>query len=185
MSKQSKLHASPTHYLFMLKKIHSCITDEKMLFCHGCQSQVCKWRYWGSCGIVHWVSETCLLIFMYIINVLLILQPTFLLLVCVQLVSVSRGTVCHLLGNKTAYRFRGSYLFPSEILISYQHKFFLEQLEGFSKHNWAINRKVKKCPYLTVLHLLMKFKCYLVLNIEIHWCYIPFFRLHITLELIK
>lgn len=72
---------------------------------------------------------------MFIINVVLILQPSFPLLVCVQLVFVSRGTVWHLLGIKTSHRLRGSLLFPAEILIFYQYAFFPEQLKGFSKHN--------------------------------------------------
>lgn len=151
-----------------------------MSFCHCCQIQVCKCRYWSFCGIFHWVSETCLLIFMYIINVLLVLQPTFLLLVCVWLVSVSRRTGCHLLSKKTVLRFRGFYFFPSEILIFHQWKFVLEQLEGLSKDNWTVSKKLKRCLYVNILHLLVNFKCYLVLDIEIHWWCIQLLRLYIT-----
>lgn len=65
------------------------------------------------------------------------------LLVCAQLVSVSKGTVCLSLGNKMPIYLEGFYFFPLETLIVNQQIFFPEQLEWFSKDNCAINKNLK------------------------------------------
>ena len=101
---------------------------------------------------------------------------------CVQFVCVSRGTICLSVENKKSTDLKRFYFFPSETLIFYHRVFFLEQLEGFSKDNCAIDRKLKGCfLYVNFLHVLINLKCYLVPNIKIHWGYVPFFKSYITL----
>lgn len=132
-------------------------------------------------SIVHWVSETYVLIFMCIINVILILHFSLPFWMCTACLCIQRNYMSFTWKWK-GHRFKAFYFFPSETLIFYYRVFFLEQLEGFSKDNCAINRKLTGCfSYVSVLHVLMNLKCYLILNIKIHWGYVPFFKSYITL----
>lgn len=104
-----KLQACLPHNL---KTTTTCLTEEKMSFYCCCQSQECKYRYWSSCSLVHWLSQTYLLILTCIINVLLIswfciLLP--LLCVYVQLISESKATTHLFLGNKKYIDLEGLY----------------------------------------------------------------------------